>query len=155
MTREQAQSLRTARDTDARLLSRKPKFELAAIERHEAGRPAGETRGRWSKDELITAILERRGFGIEKVNESTHVLYHQPGEKWSACKFCICQETWTAPSGLVTGGVQLVQCVLDPGHRGFCRDDQGRERDGTGTAHDVDCGTTCAPVGHTACGYRG
>jgi hypothetical protein len=130
MTRDEAQALRTAHDTDARLLSRKPKYELVAIERSELA-AAGRERifGGMSKDELVASILALRGFGIERMNEATHVLHHQPGEKWSACGWCQCQETWTKPSGFAPGYDQLVQCVLDPGHRGFCRDDQGCERD--------------------------
>jgi hypothetical protein len=79
-----ARGLRTAHDTDARLLSRKPKHELAAILRSETG-----AQGIYSKDEMVSAILAARGFGIEKLNEAIHVLHHEvPGEVWPDCPHC-------------------------------------------------------------------
>lgn len=125
MTGEQAEALRTANDTDARLLSRKPKRELVAIYQSEGGFGGGT----WSKDDLIGSILEKR-IPTARRNEAIHVLWHEGhGGRSTACEFCQCQETWTAPSGLVAGGEQLVQCILGPGHPGFCRDDQGHNRD--------------------------
>lgn len=115
MTREQAQSLRTGHDTDARLLSRKPKYELVAIERSEMA-AAGRERifGGMSKDELVASILDLRGFGIARLNEAIHVLHHQPGEIGStACEWCVCQVTWTDGDGF------LKQCEGEPGHDGM------------------------------------
>jgi hypothetical protein len=40
------------------------------------------------KDELISAVLDRRGYTIVKLNYSTHVLHHGPGECWTACDWC-------------------------------------------------------------------
>lgn len=114
MTREQAQALRTARDTDAKLLSRKPKHELVAIYQSEGGFGGGT----WSKQDLTGSILSKR-FPVARQNEAIHILWHEGSAGHNtACEFCQCQETWTAPSGLVSGGVQLVQCVRAPGHDG-------------------------------------
>jgi hypothetical protein len=124
MTREHAQGLRTARDTDAKLLSRKPKYELVAIYQSEGGFGGGT----WSKGDLISSILSKR-FPLARQNEAIHVLWHEGSAgRNTACGLCQCQETWTAPSGMVPGSVQLMQCVLDPGHRGFCCDELGLER---------------------------
>lgn len=40
------------------------------------------------KDELVSAILELRGLGIDKLNEASHVLYHSTDMPNEACKFC-------------------------------------------------------------------
>lgn len=124
MTREHAEALRSAREMETRILSRHPKHVLVAIYQSEGGLGGGT----WSKDDLTGSILEKR-YPIARHNEAGHVLHHEGGG-FSACEFCQCQETWTAPSDLAPGCDQLKQCVLGPGHRGFCCDDQGRERDG-------------------------
>ena len=89
MTADHAIALRAARDTDARLLSRKPKYELAAIERAELA-VRGLTRicgGPGGRDELVSSILDQR-YPRELLSEAGHVLYHKPGETWSACPWC-------------------------------------------------------------------
>lgn len=72
MTRDEATALRAAAATDARLLSRKPKHELCAIIASEDGHPCGHSSdyGHWSKDELVAGILDRRGFGVARLNEA-------------------------------------------------------------------------------------
>lgn len=124
MTRDQAAALITARGTDAKLLGRKPKHELVAIYQSEGGFGGGT----WAKGDLVSSILGKR-FPMARQNEATHVLHHEGGG-FSACEFCRCQVTWTAPIPTMPSSEQLLQCVLGPGHRGFCRDDQGRERNG-------------------------
>lgn len=112
MTRDQAAALRGAWDADARLLSRKPRHELAAIHRSELAARGGQilTGGPVSKSELLTAILNLR-FPPERQHEAIHTLHHQPGENWSACQWCTCQETWME-------GPFLAQCGQAPGHEG-------------------------------------
>ena len=93
MTREQAEALRGACDTDAKLLSRKPKHELVAIERSEAAAAGWERIGppvQASKDFYITSILQLRGFGIAKLNEAIHVMHHDV--TWPDCEHCQAQE---------------------------------------------------------------
>lgn len=114
MTRDQAAALITARGTDAKLLGRKPKHELVAIYQSEGGFGGGT----WSKQDLMNSIVEMR-YPVARYNEATHVLYHEGGG-FSACEFCQCQTTWTAPSELAPGCEQLVQCGLLPGHDGDC-----------------------------------
>jgi hypothetical protein len=113
MDREHAAALIAAHDTDVRLLSRKPKYELVAIEAMEL-RAAGMERlfgGPVSKDEFLSSILDLR-FPRERQDEARHVLHHTPGEVGStACQFCVCQVTW------VDGGF-LIQCDQAPGHDG-------------------------------------
>jgi hypothetical protein len=87
-TAEEARTFRAARDGDVRQLSRKSKTELQRI---AAGLRAGvgweRIYSQASKDELICEILRFR-YPAEKLNETTHVLYHKPGETWSACVWC-------------------------------------------------------------------
>jgi len=112
MDREHAAALIAAHDADVRLLSRKPKYELVAIETMEL-RAAGMERlfgGPVSKDEFLSSILDLR-FPRERQDEARHVLGHLPDEVWSACQFCVCQVQW------VDGGF-LVQCDQAPGHDG-------------------------------------
>lgn len=116
MTRDEAAEFRAGHDAMARDLWRKPKHKLLAILREEFG-----AEGTYSKDEALAAILRRRGYGIVRLNEAVHVLHHHPGEVGStACAWCVCQETWTEPSGMVPGYDRLVQCGLPPGHGGEC-----------------------------------
>jgi hypothetical protein len=118
MDREHAAALIAAYDTDVRLLSRKPKYELVAIETMEL-RAAGMERcfgGPVSKDEFLNSILDLR-FPRERMDEARHVAGHEPGEVWSACQFCVCQAQW------VSGGF-LIQCDGRPGHDGIHRNGQ-------------------------------
>lgn len=75
MTLDEARANVAAHDTDAKLLSRKPKYELVAIYQSElAGRGAQSlTAGRYSKDELIHAILDER-FGWTRYLEARDII---------------------------------------------------------------------------------
>jgi hypothetical protein len=44
--------------------------------------------GPGSKDEFVSAVLNLRGYTVARLNDTTHVLYHGPGESWSACDWC-------------------------------------------------------------------
>jgi hypothetical protein len=90
---DQADALRAAHDADARALTRMTRAQLAVLESAElrkrgferlAGRPV-------SKDELVRSILDYR-YPLASLNRASHVLYHAPGETWSACDFCDHQE---------------------------------------------------------------
>lgn len=89
MTVPEAQEFRAGYEAEVRELSRKSRTELASIEAAElSGR--GMQRlfgGPQSKDELINAIVGYR-YPLERLNETTHILYHEPGESWSACEWC-------------------------------------------------------------------
>jgi hypothetical protein len=118
MTRDEAAALRAAEGAEVRLLSRKSRHELAAIEASE-GAARGLTHlfgGPSSKDALIRAILEFR-YPQARQNEAAHVLGHNPGERWSACEWCCCQATRTQRSEHGAYDV-LVQCGRGPGHDG-------------------------------------
>ena len=84
MTRDEAAALRAAAGAEVRLLSRKSRHELAAIEIQEG--PVHLLGGPVTKDELISAIIERR-YPAARQNEATHVIGH-PGRGWTACDFC-------------------------------------------------------------------
>jgi hypothetical protein len=119
MDREHAAALLAAHDMDVRLLSRKPKHELVAIETMEMHAAGMEHifGGPVSKEEFLRSILDLR-FPRERQDEARHILYHEPGEVGStACQFCVCQVTW------VDGGF-LIQCDQPPGHDGEHRNGQ-------------------------------
>lgn len=106
MTPDEATTFRGARDTEVKLLNRKPKWELVAVYQS----CGGYTGNVMSKDELVSGILEMRGLTVDKFNESTHVLYHTDGT-WSACSLCQCQVQWLNDQGFID------QCGLKPGHQ--------------------------------------
>ena len=89
MTPEQARQFRAARDYDARTLDRTSKTALAGLYRTTLRRHGIESvyGGPASKDELAAAILDLR-YPLERLNLASHVLFHQPGEDWSACEHC-------------------------------------------------------------------
>lgn len=89
MDKAEAGKLRKDHDDCVRNLSRQTKSALTAAYRQQlasqgvtllSGGPA-------RKDELISAIVTER-FPTDQLNQSIHVLYHNPGETWSACKWC-------------------------------------------------------------------
>lgn len=118
MTREHAAALRAAAGADVAVLSRKSRHELAAIWQSELAARNTESLfgGPRTKQELIGAISELR-YPIARQNEATHVLGHQPGERWSACEFCQCQTTWRyrKPGSPLE---YIAQCTGQPGHHG-------------------------------------
>jgi len=89
MDAEKARAFRDGYEQQVKALSRTSRRQLEIIDRTEL-RAHGITRimGSLSKDELIRDILDLRGFSKDLLNESTHWLYHKPGEPWSACEFC-------------------------------------------------------------------
>jgi hypothetical protein len=89
MTITEAQTFRAAHDAEVRKLSRKSRAELASIDAAELA-ARGMQRlygGPHSKDELINEIIGFH-YPLERLNETTHILYHKPGESWSACEWC-------------------------------------------------------------------
>ena len=90
MTEQQA---RTFREAYAAAVKRYSRMTIAAlrIEDDAALADQGIQRvygGPGSKDEWVRAVLEHRGYTVDKLNESTHVLHHGPGECWTACNWC-------------------------------------------------------------------
>lgn len=98
MTEAEAREFRAAHDADASRLSRTSTHELRQI---AAGLRAGlgweRVYGESSKDELISEILGYR-YPLATLNETTHVLYHKPGETWSACERCHPHQGSTYPT---------------------------------------------------------
>lgn len=89
MSTSEAQAFRDAYGAEVSRLSRKTRTQLRQIDA-AALTARGMQRlygGPQSKDELISEIL---GFSypVDRLNETTHVLYHKPGENWSACDLC-------------------------------------------------------------------
>ena len=89
MTADQAREFRAAHDERARVLTR---MTRAALRDLRATRFRNEgiiwiSGGPSSKDELVRDLLER-DYPIDTLNETIHVLYHKPGENWSACEHC-------------------------------------------------------------------
>lgn len=112
MDKTQAQMLREAHNAYVKRINRMSRASLADLERQELA-DRGIVRvmgGPVTRDELISSLCELR-YPATALNEATHVLYHQPGESWSACRLCQCQET------RITGGY-VEQCVGAPGHAG-------------------------------------
>ena len=89
MTPDEAHAYRAAHDAEVKALAKMTRAQLATLE--TAGlRDAGQVRimgGPASKDELIRAIIDRK-YPREQMNLASHVLYHKPGERWSACQIC-------------------------------------------------------------------
>ena len=88
MTTTEARELRAAWNADVKTLSRKPRAQLAEIDRAElASRGTYRVFGKLSKDELISDIIDMR-YPREQMNESIHVLYHVDGVTNSVCDLC-------------------------------------------------------------------
>lgn len=88
MNETEARNLLLAHDDDVKALSRKPKYELAAIETSELA-AHGMTRlfgGPCSKDELINSIANLR-FPAAQQDEARHTIYHQDWRS-EVCPFC-------------------------------------------------------------------
>jgi hypothetical protein len=89
-TKTQAEEFNLSYGTEVRFLSRMTAKNLNVVygrTLREMGREVlfGGPSG---KDELISAILELHGMGIDKLNEASHVLYHSEDMPNEACKFC-------------------------------------------------------------------
>lgn len=88
MTEPEAREFRARHDADVRRLSRMSRARLAETDAQElASRGIQRLYGQLSKDELIAEILGYR-YPREQYDETTHILYHKPGEIWSACDIC-------------------------------------------------------------------
>jgi hypothetical protein len=89
MSREEAEKLFAEQGQELRDLSASRRIDLVAFYRQLLAADQIEILwgGPRTKDELISAILELR-FPRSQVDEMTHVLYHQPGDVWSACGHC-------------------------------------------------------------------
>jgi hypothetical protein len=88
-TTESASAYRKAHDARVRALSRMTVAELRRTEQAHLT-AQGLTRilgGPGSKDEVLRAIIDAE-FPADLMNEASHVLYHKPGENWSACEHC-------------------------------------------------------------------
>jgi hypothetical protein len=90
-TKTQAEEFNLSYGSEVRFLSRMTAKNLNVVfgrTLREMGREVlfGGPSG---KDELISAILELHGMGIDKVNEASHVLYHAEDMPNEACKFCL------------------------------------------------------------------
>jgi hypothetical protein len=89
MTETQARVYREAWNAAVKRYSKMSKAQLQAEEaalraEQGIGRVYG---GPHSKDEWVNAVLELRGYTTAKLNETTHVLYHQDGV-WVGCGLC-------------------------------------------------------------------
>jgi hypothetical protein len=90
MTEPQARIFREAYNAAVKRYSR---MTIAQLKAERAAALAGQGMislygGPVSKDEFVSAVLNLRGYTIDKLNETTHVLHHAPGESWSACEWC-------------------------------------------------------------------
>lgn len=89
-THDEAESFNLSYQSEVRLLSRISAKNL----NHVYGRTLREMGrevlfgGPSNKDDLVSAILELHGMGIDKINEASHVLYHSADMPNEACKFC-------------------------------------------------------------------
>lgn len=103
MTTSQARALQDAHGQDARDLCNTPKTMLQAL-RHEMLAAEGVVTiygGPVTRDELVNDILSRR-YPVDKLNEAAHVLYHEPGQVWSACEHCTTGPEPAPPAGQAT-----------------------------------------------------
>lgn len=89
MTRDEAAALHAGWDTYLAALSRFRRNELAATYRVALFNRGQEILygGPATKDELISALLLLR-YPAAQQYEAIHVLWHKPGESWSACQHC-------------------------------------------------------------------
>ena len=88
-TAESALTYRQAHDKRVKALSRMTMPTLRETERAYLTAQGREriTGGPCGRDELISAILAIE-FPAALINQTAHVLYHKPGEHWSACEYC-------------------------------------------------------------------
>jgi hypothetical protein len=106
-TAESALVYRKAHDVRVKKLYRMTMPTLRDIEQAHLARQGYQRvfGGPVSKDELISAILAVE-YPADRMNETTHVLYHKPGETWSACEWChphngaMCECPLRAPSSV-------------------------------------------------------
>lgn len=88
-TTEEAESFRLSYDSEVKFLSKRSHSGLVDIEaRLMRGQGMKRVYGSLSKDELISSILNLRGFSNAKLNESIHVLYHTDGLVNECCDSC-------------------------------------------------------------------
>jgi hypothetical protein len=89
MTYAEAKSFQQRLTADTRAFTRMRKAELVTFRREQLERDGviWEAGGPATKAELVNDILNRR-YPLAQVNEATHVLYHAPSARWSACEHC-------------------------------------------------------------------
>lgn len=127
---------RIFREAHAAALTRYGKMSKAQLVREDTELLAEQGIERFagpaSKDEVLADVMRHRGYTIEKLNETIHVLCHEPGTVGStACAWCVCQTTWTNADGY------LMQCTLPPGHEGMCQCGQSFYAPGSGAKVDA------------------
>lgn len=123
MTHAEAKAFAGYMNDDVRKLSRLRKTDLQEIRRAEllAEGVVWESGGPRTKDDLVNDILNRR-YPLARVNEATHVLYHAPSARWSACEHC---DTKPATENVNTSELRPGDVVLEHGMR--IRIDEVRE----------------------------
>lgn len=87
-SKAEALTFRAQCENLAKLLTRNTKRQLEAIaidKRAAVGRV--RIYGQSSKQELINEILQF-DYPTDRLNEAIHIIYHAPGENWSACEWC-------------------------------------------------------------------
>lgn len=89
-TTDQAQSFQLSYQSEVRFLNRMTAKKLNVVYGRTLREQGKEILfgGPSGKDELIAAILELHGMGIDKLNEAIHVQYHTADMPNEACKFC-------------------------------------------------------------------
>ena len=80
---DEARAFRANHDLAAHMLSKQSKSALVS----QANGKGIWANAKWSKDELIAALADYL-FPRDRMEEANHVLYHKPGENWSACEWC-------------------------------------------------------------------
>lgn len=86
---EHATAYRAAYNDRMSALYRLTKPKLRSIDRAHMAAQGVERiyGGPATREELIRAILDDE-YPVSLLNESSHVIWHQPGESWSACRWC-------------------------------------------------------------------
>lgn len=87
MTEDEARDLQNGAADTSRKLTRMSAAELARVavaERATRGRVL--LYGKPSKDELISEVMDLRGYTVARINEAIHVLNHDV--VWPECPYC-------------------------------------------------------------------
>lgn len=96
-TIDQAKEFNVSYQTEVRFLSRMSRAGLNTVYGRTLREMGREVLfgGPSNKDDLVSAILELHGMGIDKINEASHVLYHSADMPNEACKFCTAPVGWS------------------------------------------------------------
>lgn len=89
-THNEAKRFTQSYQRDVRFYSRKSAANLNIIYARKLREHGKEILfgGPSNRDDLLSAILELDGMGIDRINEASHVLYHDADMPNEACKFC-------------------------------------------------------------------